>query len=75
MNNIERSLPVFFVLFLAGLVSLPGPLPAEEKKAAEFTAEQVGFFEKEIKPLLEERCFKCHGDKKKVKGSLRLPLH
>ena len=72
MNIIERSLPVFFVLFLAGLVSLPGPLPAEEKKAAEFTAEQVGFFEKEIKPLLEERCFKCHGDKKKVKGSLRL---
>jgi hypothetical protein len=35
------------------------------------TAEGVEFFEKEIRPLLVEKCHKCHG-KDKVRGGLRL---
>ncbi len=37
------------------------------------TAEQVEFFEKRIRPLLEEHCYECHSaDAKKIKGGLRL---
>ncbi|MBX6311700.1 MAG: PSD1 domain-containing protein [Isosphaeraceae bacterium] len=39
--------------------------------ATEPDAEQVKFFEKEVRPLLAENCFKCHGPQKQ-KGGLRL---
>lgn len=41
--------------------------------AAEFkeTPEQIAFFEKEVKPLLTETCFKCHG-LEKTKAKLNL---
>jgi len=35
------------------------------------TADQIRFFETSVRPLLVERCFKCHGDKKQW-GGLRL---
>ena len=38
-----------------------------------FDAAQLEFFEKKIRPVLVEHCYKCHGgDKKSIKGSLRL---
>jgi Protein of unknown function (DUF1549)/Protein of unknown function (DUF1553)/Planctomycete cytochrome C len=40
--------------------------------AAEPSAEQTEFFEKKVRPVLAEHCFKCHSDKVKVKGGLRL---
>jgi len=39
--------------------------------AADFTAQQVEFFEKEIRPILVEHCYECH-DGAKTKGGLRL---
>src|SRR5207302_11106157 len=33
---------------------------------------QAEFFEKQIRPLLVERCLECHGGAKKVRGGLRL---
>ncbi|MDZ4685096.1 MAG: c-type cytochrome domain-containing protein, partial [Planctomycetaceae bacterium] len=39
--------------------------------AAEPSAEQVEFFEKRVRPVLVERCQKCH-DAKQHKGGLRL---
>ena len=40
---------------------------------AEFTSTDLEFFEKKIRPLLAESCFKCHSAKaKKLKGGLRL---
>ena len=33
--------------------------------------EAMKFFENEVRPLLANRCYECHGEKKK-KGSLRL---
>ncbi len=39
--------------------------------AAEPSAAESEFFEKEVRPLLVEKCLKCHGDKR-AKGGLRL---
>ncbi|MEI6794932.1 MAG: c-type cytochrome domain-containing protein, partial [Verrucomicrobiota bacterium] len=39
--------------------------------AAPPTAAQVEFFEKEVRPVLADNCYKCHGPKKQ-KSSLRL---
>ncbi len=41
--------------------------------AAKPTTEQAAFFEQKIRPLLAERCFKCHShDAEKIKGGLVL---
>jgi hypothetical protein len=38
-----------------------------------FTAPQLEFFEKEVRPLLVQRCYSCHSaTSKKLKGKLRL---
>src|ERR1041384_2858590 len=34
--------------------------------------EGVEFFEKKIRPILVDQCFKCHGESAKPKGGLRL---
>jgi hypothetical protein len=39
--------------------------------AGQPTQDDLHFFEREIRPLLAERCFKCHGEKK-AKSGLRL---
>jgi hypothetical protein len=53
---------------LAVLCLLGGPArsPSREPSAAE-----VEFFEKEVRPILVEKCTKCHGDSK-PKGGLKL---
>ncbi len=54
---------------------LPPRVWADDPKAAtpSFTAEQVAFFEKDVLPVLQKHCFKCHGDDpEKVKGGLNL---
>ena len=43
-------------------------MPATEKPA---TAEGLAFFEKKIRPVLADKCYKCHAaDSEKVKGGL-----
>jgi hypothetical protein len=49
------------------LSAVAGSMQATEKAGTE----PAEFFEREIRPLLSERCFKCHG-KKKAKSGLRL---
>src|SRR5262245_55936740 len=53
--------------FRAGLVALV----ATTTSAADFPAEDIEFFEREVRPLLVEHCHKCHGPKMQ-KGGLRL---
>jgi hypothetical protein len=36
------------------------------------SAEQVDFFEKQIRPILANRCYECHSAEKKTKGGLAL---
>ena len=46
------------------------PPPAPEPKA---TPEQLDFFEKKIRPVLADKCYKCHSEKsEKPKGGLLL---
>ena len=52
----------FFILFLASIA----PKAADNPSPADFE-----FFEKEIRPLLINRCYECHGEQKQ-KGGLRL---
>ncbi|MBL9124224.1 MAG: DUF1553 domain-containing protein [Planctomycetaceae bacterium] len=47
------------------------PEAATETAAPNFSAELLKFFEKEIRPLLVERCWKCHSAAKQ-QGNLRL---
>src|SRR3954463_15878925 len=51
---------LFLVIFLPG-----GRAETDEQRAAN------AFFEKEVRPVLVNRCYECHGEKKK-KGSLRM---
>ncbi len=52
-----------------GLVSTALPQAAEKEPT--FTPEQIGFYEKDVLPILKENCFKCHADKK-ARGGLKL---
>ena len=65
------------LLALIGSLLLCFSAPAEEqtskkKRDAEFSAEQIEFFEKSVKPILSAKCFKCHGGEKEIRGELRL---
>jgi hypothetical protein len=50
---------------------LPGGTARPVAQAAEPSAAEAEFFEKEVRPLLAEMCWKCHGDTK-PKAGLRL---
>ncbi len=60
---------------LSALASLCATLPsaALALEAAAPTSEQLDFFEKKIRPVLSEKCYKCHSEKaEKVRGGLLL---
>ena len=40
--------------------------------AASYASEPMAFFEKEVRPLLINRCYECHSAEKKIKGGLAL---
>jgi cytochrome c553 len=58
MQRCSRLLVLLILLLVAG----QGPL-LQAQSAAE-DEEGIRFFEKEIRPLLVEHCYKCHGPKK-----------
>ena len=48
-------------------------LPSLAFAASEIPADQLGFFEKNIRPVLADQCYKCHSAKaEKIKGQLLL---
>jgi hypothetical protein len=64
----RNTVPFTVIAGVAIFACLPGPLSAAGEAAA-----ATAFFEKEIGPLLELRCFKCHSHKPgKAKGGLVL---
>jgi Protein of unknown function (DUF1553)/Protein of unknown function (DUF1549)/Planctomycete cytochrome C len=59
---------------VAGLALLGLLVRADDKQPpteTKFKPEEVAFFEKEVKPILQANCIKCHGGEK-IRGALRL---
>ncbi len=72
--RLSRLLALLAPAYLGVVLSVASPAftPGADAPAAP-TPEQVEFFEKKIRPLLIEACYKCHSDQaKKLKGGLRL---
>jgi len=62
-----------FFLCAAAVVLLGTATEAQQQAAPPLSAEQVEFFEKKIRPIFVERCYKCHSAAaEKVKGGLLL---
>jgi hypothetical protein len=64
------------LLTLCAVILCGGPAFAalgEEKSGDALTSEQRDFFEKKIRPVLADKCYKCHSEKsEKIKGGLVL---
>src|SRR5262245_47773755 len=63
---LSRSSILLSVLAVAGV-----SLFSNASRADEPIAKTFDFFEKEIRPVLADHCFKCHGEEK-AKSGLRL---
>src|SRR3954464_5163547 len=58
---------------LSMLLGASGPVFGAETK---LPPEQLDFFEKKIRPILVDNCYKCHShDSEKIKGGLLLDTH
>ncbi|MDX1944052.1 MAG: PSD1 and planctomycete cytochrome C domain-containing protein [Pirellulaceae bacterium] len=66
-----RSWLLFALLLIVAWGALPAALRGDEAAPAEFSAEQIEFFEKSVRPVLVERCHQCHAASKQ-EGELRL---
>ncbi len=58
-------------LAVVSLLLRAAPPGAKTVSETHFTPEEVAFFEKDVQPILQANCIKCHGGAK-VRGSLRL---
>jgi len=58
---------------ISAIISGPGSILVAQEKSGRLSQEQTEFFEKKIRPLLAEHCYKCHAtDSEKIKGGLLL---
>ena len=70
---VRRGIFWLGLLMAAGGAALIAGAPAQSaEKGSPGEVEKVRFFEKDVKPILEASCFKCHGGEAKIKGGLRL---
>ena len=58
-----------FALLLAPTYAEPGAKAKADANAAPQDPDALAFFEKEVRPILDKRCVKCHGGEK-VEGEL-----
>jgi hypothetical protein len=72
-------LVVVLIFALGSLASLGVLLQAvaregdsEKPTPKSFSAKDVAFFDQQVRPILEQHCFKCHGGEPKIRGKLRL---
>ncbi|QGQ21666.1 DUF1553 domain-containing protein [Gimesia benthica] len=70
----SHLIPKAFYLAACVYLSCTASFEANAANTKKIPAEQVEFFEKEIRPVLVKRCYACHGSKKQ-EASLRLDSH
>jgi len=63
---------VFAVVVVGLALALPSVAHAADAETPQFDPQAIEFFERDIRPLLVERCYKCHGDGEDSKGGLTL---
>ena len=55
--------------WILGLLCLaPSALAVQQKSAQSFTAEELSFFAKEVRPILQNNCSVCHDSTKRTSG-------
>src|SRR5262245_33589839 len=59
-------------LLLVTAWSAAGAIASEPSQSPAFSAEQLEFFEREVKPILKANCVHCHGAEKKIQSGLYL---
>ena len=61
------------LILISAVISIPGRVLVAQEQSGRLSQEQTEFFEKKIRPLLAEHCYKCHAtDSEKIKGGLLL---
>src|SRR5581483_3528244 len=55
-----------------GMASILSMMVVVSAQGAEPAKDEVEFFERSIRPILVERCYKCHSTAEKIKGGLKL---
>ena len=64
--------PLFVHKIAAAALVLGAWMPCASGAESPPTTEQLNFFEKKIRPVLVEKCSKCHGSEGSPKAGLRL---
>jgi len=73
VNTSVVRITLWLALCAFGLLVQPVVADDENQPAAvEHSPESIRFFEKQVRPVLQAHCIKCHGSKGKPKGGLRL---
>jgi uncharacterized protein DUF1549/uncharacterized protein DUF1553/cytochrome c len=76
MTNLGTRSRLVLLATALGLVcgGVAADTPGEKKpaSAAAFRPEDIAFFEKDVLPLLEKNCFRCHGGQEKIKANFRI---
>src|SRR5262245_14571324 len=69
----HRFLSLLFTIFAAAAQAAPGDGTDGSNGTDKTNAAGLEFFEKNIRPVLAEKCYKCHSaSAEKVKGGLQL---
>lgn len=64
---------VFFITIAATIAATSGTLFAADEPTQALTKAQTDFFESKVRPMLVDKCYKCHSaTSEKVKGGLQL---
>jgi mono/diheme cytochrome c family protein len=72
-DSVPSRLSKTVFVALAGLCApLALAQAAEPAAQPQFSADQLEFFEREVKPILKANCVSCHGAEKKVQAALHL---
>src|SRR5262249_41399983 len=65
-SHLAAAASLGLLIICSGTLRADEPPPAEQQ--ARFSDTQIQFFETEIRPLLSQRCWKCHSEAKQQGG-------